>query len=45
LAHGPEERAQMERKYPATEISMGRLKEILRKAGPLVGVGPRSSLV
>jgi hypothetical protein len=44
----------MERKHPTTEehdwstpdeadISMGRLKEILRKAGPLVGVGPRST--
>jgi hypothetical protein len=42
----------MERKHPATEehdwpipdeadISMGRLKEILRKADPLVGEGPR----
>jgi hypothetical protein len=52
LARKPEVRAQMERKHPATEehdwsipdeadISMGRLKEILRKADPLVGVGPR----
>ena len=52
LARKPEVRAQMERKHPATEqhdwsipdeadISMGRFNEILRKADPLVGVGPR----
>ena len=44
--------AQMERKHPTTEehdwpipdkadINMGRLKEIIRKAGPFVGMGTR----